>query len=116
MIRLENHVGQIHINDNFLVQLVAHTVMNCFGVAGISDKPSAFQKVANRIQRKKSAGDIKVKYQKDQIYVQLHIFASYGVNLTEIVNSIVNKVRFTLEEITGCTVANVSVYIDAMKA
>jgi uncharacterized alkaline shock family protein YloU len=44
----------------------------------------------------------------------LHISVSYGVNISAIVESIVNKVRYTVEEATDLKVSKVNVYIDAL--
>ena len=45
----------------------------------------------------------------------LHIAVTYGVNIAAIVKSIVNKVRYTVEEATGLQVAKVNVFVDDMK-
>lgn len=49
------------------------------------------------------------------LIVDLHIIVSYGVNISAICQSIVNKVRYTVEEATGLEVHAVNVYVDGMK-
>ena len=44
----------------------------------------------------------------------MHIAVSYGVNINAIVDSIVNKVRYTVEEATELRVSKVNVYVDAL--
>ena len=39
----------------------------------------------------------------------------YGMNIAAIAKSIVNKVRYTVEEATGLTVKKVNVFVDGMK-
>ena len=46
--------------------------------------------------------------------IELHISVSYGVNITAIVDSIINKVRYTVEEATDLKVNTVNVYVDAL--
>jgi len=46
----------------------------------------------------------------------LHIVVTYGLNISVIVKSIVNKVRYTVEEATGLEVKKVNVFVDAMKS
>ncbi len=41
---------------------------------------------------------------------------TYGVNIAAIVKSIVNKVRYTVEEATGLEVEKVDVFVDGMKS
>ena len=51
-----------------------------------------------------------------KLVVDLHIIVTYGVNISAIVKSIINKVRYTVEEATGLTVSKVNVYVDGLKA
>ena len=51
-----------------------------------------------------------------RLVVDLHIAVTYGVNISAIVNSIINKVRYTVEEATGLEVAKVNVFVDSMKS
>ena len=50
----------------------------------------------------------------DQLIIDLHIIVSFGVNISAIVKSIVNKVKYSVEDATGLTVAKVNVYVDQM--
>lgn len=45
----------------------------------------------------------------------MHIAVVYGMNIAAIVRSIVNKVRYTVEQATNLEVAKVNVFVDAMK-
>ena len=51
-----------------------------------------------------------------QLIVDLHIAVIYGMNISAIAKSIVNKVRYTVEEATGLDVKRVNVFVDGMKA
>ena len=50
------------------------------------------------------------------LVIDLHIEVTYGVNITAIVRSIINKVRYTVSDATGFEVAKVNVFVDGMKA
>ena len=57
-----------------------------------------------------------VRSDNDKLSVDLHIAVIHGINIAEISKSIVNKVRYTVEEATGLQVKKVSVFVDGMKA
>ena len=59
---------------------------------------------------------VRVRLQDGHLVIDLHIIVTYGINISAIVKSIVNKVRYTVEESTGFTVARVNVYVDGMQA
>ncbi len=115
MILYENHLGAISVSKEYLTQLVVKTVTGCFGVAGISDRKPTLPSLEWLNLRKGDARGVTLRYVKKKLEVELHILASYGVNLTEIVRSIIGKVRYTLEEAAGCKVAHVRVFVDGIK-
>lgn len=120
MIRLENHLGNIEISEEFFINLIGSAVTQCFGVAGMSSAGPT-QGFKNYIKTFKflpfkSFGEkgIKVKYQKQKINVELHILVTYGTNVPAVVKSITEKVTFITQDITGINVGNVSVFVDGM--
>ncbi len=114
MIRIENHLGTIHISHEFLANLVSGAVSECFGVAGMSAS-STPQGLFNRMLRAtpKNQG-VRIRYQKSKLMIELHIIVTYGTNVAAIVKSIMNKVQYTVEEITGFPVSRVNVFVDGM--
>lgn len=115
MIQFENHLGTISISRNFLVDLITNTATNCFGVAGMSCC-SQGQGIVNRVLKRNDPGQaIRVRYQRQKLVVDLHILVIYGMNISAVVRSISNKVRYAIEETTGVSVSSVNVYIDGMK-
>ncbi len=115
MIRYENHLGTIDVSDNFFVSLVSNTVVNCFGVAGM----------ARTNQQKGILGwfhsshhqdkGVRVQIKENAFIIDLHIVVLYGVNISAVVRSIMNKVSYYIEEITGFPVKRVNVFIDGIK-
>ncbi len=46
--------------------------------------------------------------------VELHIAVSYGVNISAITDSIINKVRYIVESATDLNVSKVNVHVDEL--
>ena len=116
MIKIENHLGSIEISQEYFAKLVGHAASECFGVAGmVFSTPS--QGIRSVLSRKDVADKgVRVRSSGNSLYIDLHIAVTYGVNIAAIVKSIVNKVRYTVEEATGFNVSKVNVYVDDMKA
>lgn len=116
MIKLENHLGWIDISHEFLVNLIVNTATNCFGVAGMSNCNNRQGLKAKLLHKEPLDKGILVRYKKEKLIVDLHILVIYGMNISAVVKSIINKVRYAVEEVTGITVSSVNVFIDGMKA
>ena len=116
MIRTVNRLGTVAISQGYFANLVGHAASECFGVAGMAVS-SPVQSLRSKLLKKKEADQgVSVRVTSAGLVVDLHIIVTYGVNIAAIVKSIVHKVRYTVEEATGMTVAKVNVYVDSMKA
>jgi len=117
LIRLENHLGIIEISQIYFSKLIGNAVSSCFGVAGMANS-NARQGIRSFLQKKQSFLDQGVEVHKDGdgLTVDLHIIVTYGLNISAIVKSIVNKVSYTVEDATGLEVHKVNVFVDAMKS
>lgn len=115
MIRIENHLGTIEINDSYFSDLIGHTVTSCFGVAGMANS-GASQGLRAFFFRRRHYLDkgVFVKSNGTELSIDLHIIVTYGVNIAAIVDSITNKVRYTVEQATSLIVNKVNVFVDGM--
>lgn len=119
MVGFENHIGKITISENYLTELVKHTVSDCFGVADVCSV-SAFRSAVSAFTAgkafRKNKG-VRVRTDKDGgLVIDLHIKVTYGTNITAAVNSITHKVSFTVEDAAGIDVHKVNVFVDDMNA
>lgn len=115
MIKVKNHIGEITLSQQYFEQLIANTVINCFGVAGVNTSTPAQTLMAFLPAGKKHRTGITVKVGKDKLAVDLHITVMYGVNVGAVVKSIINKLRYVVEENTGIAVEKVGVFVDNVK-
>ena len=116
MIRIDNHLGCIEISQEYFAYLIGNAVSSCYGVAGMV-KNGTRQGLRSVFFKKTFADEgIRVRSENNKLVVDLHISVIYGMNISEIAKSIVNKVRYTIEEATGLSVKKVNVYVDGMKS
>lgn len=115
MVKMENHLGAIDISRNFFVNLVGATATSCFGVAGMSVSDPAQGLLRKFRKDYESSKGVKIRTRNGKLVIDLHIIVTYGTNISEIVKSIIHKVSYTVEDITGIHVQNVNVFVDGMR-
>ncbi|MBQ9067246.1 MAG: Asp23/Gls24 family envelope stress response protein [Clostridia bacterium] len=117
MIQFENPLGTIDIDEKYFSELLGSVVPTCFGVVGMSDS-NVFQSVRSFFDRKHQYPDkgVSVSSEPEGLVVELHIVVTYGINIETVVRSIVEKVHYTIEDVTGLKVKEVNVYVDGMKS
>ena len=115
MVKYENPLGTIEIDQNYFSELLGSIVPTCFGVVGMADR-NAFQGVRSFLNRKTRYLDqgVRVRRDPDGLVIELHIIVTYGLNIATVVRNLVEKVRYTVEEATGMAVKKVDVYVDSM--
>ena len=115
MISLENQYGTIEVSQEYFANLVGRAASECFGVVGMISSPT--QGIRSIMNGGKDVPDkgVHVRTSGGGLIVDLHIAVVYGMNIAAIVRSIVNKVRYTVEQATNLEVAKVNVFVDAMK-
>ena len=116
MIRLENHLGNIEISQSYFAGLIGNAVTSCFGVVGMC-KTGPKQNLRRLFSKEPRLDEgVRVSVENKRLIIELHIIVVYGMNISAITKSIVNKVRFTVESATGLEVKRVNVFVDGMKA
>ena len=117
MIKINTHLGAIELTTGYLSSLIGHTAASCFGVVKMNPA-GASQGVKTTILKSDSIDNgVKVTNPKgtDKLVIDLHITVMYGVNVAAITDSIMNKVRYTVERETGLKVEKVNVFVDGME-
>ena len=115
MIGYENTLGTVEISQEYFANLIGQAASECYGVAGMIN--STYPGLRSALTRSDVPDKgVRVKTTDGQLVVDIHIAVTYGININAIVQSIVQNVRYTVEECTGFKVARVNVYVDEMTA
>ena len=121
MIKYENQNGYIEITKSYFAKLVGNAAQSCFGVTRmVNSNPvqSIKSAIINRVERASELDNsnqgVVIKSVNGALVVDLSIAVSYGVNINAIADSIVNKVRYTIESATDLKVSEVNVHIEGI--
>ncbi len=116
MVKIETHLGVIEISQEFFANLVGYVASSCFGVSGMATS-GAVDGLKQLLSTKRTIDKgVRVRAVDNKLVIDIHIVVSFGVNISAIVKSIVNKVKYTVEDATGLEVSKVNVFVDSMKA
>lgn len=117
MIKYENPNGYIEITNNYFANLVGNAAQSCFGVTRMVS-PNAYQSlksaIKSRVDVDNNSEGVNVKSINGTLVIDLYIAVSYGVNINAISDSIVNKVRYTVEQATELKVSQVNVHVNGL--
>ncbi len=113
MISYNTRNGSVNLSNEYFSELIGNAVSTCYGVVGM--RPHGLKKFVDKVVKQKdNKSSIKVVGNMDHIKVEVHIAVIYGMNISAIAKSIVNKVKYVVFEATGITVDKVTVKIDGI--
>ena len=102
MIKYENQNGYIEITNNYFSNLVGNAAQSIKSV------------IKSKVENENHTQGVIVKSINGSLVVDLHIAVSYGVNISAITDSIINKVRYIVESATDLNVSKVNVHVDEL--
>ncbi len=114
MVNISNDIGRICITSDVVSNLAGDAATSCFGVKGMvgrSQGSGPFQ----LLRRESMSKGVEVHYNDDgSVSLDLHIGVDQGINISAVARSIMNEVRYKLEQSTGVPVRTVNVYVDTI--
>ncbi|MBQ2676748.1 MAG: Asp23/Gls24 family envelope stress response protein [Clostridia bacterium] len=115
MIRYETRLGSVIISNEYFAKLIGNAVTSCYGVSSMVATGTQWWR-SKLTRRDYIDTGIVVSGNINQINVDLHIMVVHGMNINAIAESIVHKVKYTVEEATGISVNKITVHVDGMKS
>ena len=114
MIRNVNENGSVNVSTSVYTDIAGTAAINCLSVKGMVAR--SVTDGLYHLLRKESVGKgVKVEFHEDDtITIDLHIMVGNGVNLNAVGNSIIDEVRYMVQNCTGTEVRAVNVHIDSM--
>ena len=106
MLYTEDHIGKITISDTYLRQLTEQTVMQCFGVAGFAEPRFTDKLFEGRFS------PVEIHADGNKLEISVHVKVMYGVNMPAVINALMHKVEFTVQEAVRIPVSRVRVFVD----
>lgn len=109
----EEELGRIKVSPAVIAALAAEAVKECYGVVGMSRR-NLLDELAGSLQRGTRRG-IDVTIGDSGVTIDVFVVVEYGIRLTEVANSVMRRVYFTLTNKAGIPVAAVNVHVQELR-
>lgn len=108
-------LGQVKISDSAIAVLAGGAVVECYGVVGMTSQQVLKDGLNELLKKENYSKGVVVKNKPDGLEVDLYIIVSYGVKVSEVVNEVQKRVKYTLEKSLNMDVLSVDVYVQGIK-
>src|SRR5512144_2210983 len=105
----ENSLGKIEIASTAIATLAARAVLQSYGVVGMAPKNLA-DELTTALGDAAHRG-VEVHVDGEEIRVDLYVIIEYGTRISSVAHSIMNAVKYTVEQSLGVPVTQVNVHV-----
>lgn len=109
-----DELGAIYVNDDVIARIAALSASQCSGVAGMASK-RAIDGIVELLGLDDMTKGIRVANKKDQLSIDLHIIAQFGVAIPEIARAVMAKVRDDMVYFTGLEPTAINVIVEGIE-
>ena len=114
-IKKNTTLGNIKISDEAVATLTGSAVIECYGVVGMTSQKPLKDGFNELFKRENYSKGVVIKNIDGGIEVDLYCVIGYGVKITEVINEIQKRVKYTLEKSLDIDVLAVNVYVQGIK-
>lgn len=111
---IENELGKVVISEELIATLAGVAAVECYGLVGMSSRKLK-DGIAELLGRDNLSRGVEVHLEDNHLMVDLHIIVSYGTKIQEVAVNVMEKVKYTLEKLTGLTVTQVNVHVQGVR-
>jgi uncharacterized alkaline shock family protein YloU len=109
----ENKLGSIHVTPTAIATIASNSLLTCYGVVGMASK-NAFNELAATLTRDPHHG-IEVKHEHRRIIIDAYIVIQHGTRISTVADSVINAIRFNVEQAVGLPVYQVNVFVQGLR-
>ncbi|EYE89287.1 alkaline-shock protein [Fervidicella metallireducens AeB] len=113
-IKTTTNYGYIEFTDDVIANLAGIATMECYGVVGMASK-RATDGLWELLKRENLSKGVKIITSGNEVSIELYIIVEYGTKISVIANNIIQKVKYTIEGLTGIDVSKVTVFVQGIR-
>ena len=111
--KLNNKYGCIEIDKQVISQVVYRAAMESYGLVGFSQK---IKGIVELLKEGNIAKGVKViELEDNTIEIELFVIMQYGINIATVANNIIERVKYSVENVTGRNVSKIDVNVQGIR-
>lgn len=114
-VKTKTQFGVINITNEAIASVTADAVLQCYGVVGIAKKSALHEKLSEILKDKAFSQGVFVKQDRKVVEIDIYVFVSYDVKITEVLCEIQKRVKYLIEKTFEIKVKKVNVFAQGIK-
>ncbi|HHV65242.1 MAG TPA: Asp23/Gls24 family envelope stress response protein [Peptococcaceae bacterium] len=111
---METKLGKIEISEEVIATIAGAAAIECYGLVGMASRKIS-DGVSGLLKRENLSKGVVVTFTDDMLIIDLNIIVGYGTKISEVAANVMDRVRYTVETMTGLKVAEVNVNVQGVR-
>lgn len=111
---METKLGNVDISEDVIATISGAAAIECYGLVGMSSRKIS-DGVSGLLKRENLSKGVVVAFREEEVIIDLNIIVGYGVKISEVAANVMERVRYTVETMTGLKVAEVNVNVQGVR-
>ena len=111
-----NNYGNIVITEDVIAKIAGNAALaNSVGILGMASRSKA-DELAILLNKAYAGKGVKVSVKGSKVTLDIHVIGRYGVNIVSACESMIEQVRYAVEQATNLTVESIVVTVESLMA
>ena len=111
----KTELGVIGIDNEVIARIAGTVAMESYGVVGMAAR-SIKDGLVGLLKKESLSKGVRMRSQgESDLVIDLHIIVDYGTNIVAIAQTLMDNVRYKLEETVGLKVHAVNIFIEGVR-
>jgi len=113
--KTKTELGTIGIANDVIARIAGTAAMECYGVVGMAARSIRDGLVGLLKMESLSKGVRLETHEGGDISISLHIIVEYGTNIVAIAQTLMDNIRYKIQDTVGLTVREVNIFIEGVR-
>lgn len=104
--------GDLHISNDVIADIVANSVLECYGVVGMSDPTAQTVKLLSQARNRRG---VTVKDGENGVTISVYVILEYGINIAVVTKNLRDQISFVLSSYVRVPVEAIEVHVTGIK-
>ena len=113
--KTKTEMGTIGIENEVIARIAGTSAMECYGVVGMAAR-SIRDGLVGLLKLESLSKGVRIQiHDEGDLTINLHIIVEYGTNIVAIAQTLMDNIRYRIEETVGLQVREVNVFIEGVR-
>jgi len=106
--------GTVTIDNEVIARIAGLTAMECYGVVGMAAR-SVKDGLVHLLKIESLTKGVELSMNENALRIRLHIIVEYSTNIPAIANSLIDTVKYKVEDYVGLNVEQIEVFVEGVR-